>query len=229
MRCYDEMRSFEPEGAARPVYASIQRWLEQSPPELLEARRKQAELLFRRIGITFAVYGEAEASERLIPFDIIPRVLSPSEWASLDRGLRQRVGALNAFLADIYGPQECLKAGVVPPDLILRNAHYRLEVAGRAPPHDVHVHIAGVDIVRTGEDRFHVLEDNVRTPSGVSYMLENREAMLRLFPELFGDQRVAPVETYTDSLLATLRSVAPETGRGDPTVVMRRDTPTPPR
>jgi uncharacterized circularly permuted ATP-grasp superfamily protein len=220
MQCYDEMHSFGPSREVRPLYAPIQRWLEDSPPELLEARRKQAELLFRRIGITFAVYGQAEASERLIPFDIVPRVISPAEWERLDRGLRQRVGALNAFLADVYGPQECLRAGIVPADLILRNPHYRLEVAGRAPPHGVHVHVAGVDIVRTGEESFHVLEDNVRTPSGVSYMMENREAMLRLFPELFGDQRVAPVETYTDSLLATLRSVAPETGRGDPTVVL---------
>ena len=225
MRCYDEMRSFDASGEVRPVYGPIQRWLEDSPPELLEARRKQAEHLFRRIGITFAVYGEAEASERLIPFDIVPRVISPSEWSRLDRGLRQRVGALNAFLADVYGPQECLKAGIVPSDLILRNPHYRLEVAGRTPPHGVHVHIAGVDIVRTGEDSFHVLEDNVRTPSGVSYMLENREAMLRLFPELFGEQHVAPVETYTDSLLATLRSVAPEGGRGDPTIVLMTPGP----
>jgi uncharacterized circularly permuted ATP-grasp superfamily protein len=220
MRCFDEMRSCGPDGSVRAVYAPIQRWLEESPPELLQARRKQAELLFRRIGITFAVYGEAEASERLIPFDIVPRVLSPSEWERLDAGLRQRVGALNAFLADIYGPQECIRAGVVPSDLIVCNPHYRLEVAGRAPPHGVHVHIAGIDIVRTGESSFHVLEDNVRTPSGVSYMLENREAMLRLFPELFSEQRVAPVETYTESLLATLRSVAPEGGRGDPTVVL---------
>ena len=220
MLCYDEMRSFEPEGEVRRVYAPIQRWLEESPPELLEARRKQAEHLFRRIGITFAVYGEADASERLIPFDIVPRVISPSEWARLDRGLRQRVGAMNAFLSDIYGSQECLKAGVVPSDLILRNSYYRLEVAGCTPPHGVHVHIAGVDIVRTSEDRFHVLEDNVRTPSGVSYMLENREAMLRLFPELFGELHVAPVETYTDFLLATLRSVAPANSRGDPTIVL---------
>jgi uncharacterized circularly permuted ATP-grasp superfamily protein len=220
MRSFDEMRSWDEAGGARPVYAPIERWLRESPPELLEARRKQAELLFRRIGITFAVYGEAEASERLIPFDIVPRVLSPSEWAHVDRGLRQRVGALNAFLSDIYGPQECIKAGVAPPDLIFRNPHYRLEVAGRQPPHGVHVHIAGVDLVRTGEDGFHVLEDNVRTPSGVSYMLENREAMLRLFPELFEEQRVAPVETYIDSLLATLRSVAPSGGGGDPTIVL---------
>jgi uncharacterized circularly permuted ATP-grasp superfamily protein len=220
MKSYDEMRSWGRLGGVRPVYAPIERWLESSPPELLEARRKQAELLFRRIGITFAVYGEAEASERLIPFDIVPRVLSSEEWSKIDRGLRQRVGALNDFLADIYGPQDCLKAGIVPSGLILRNPHYRLEAAGRPPPHGVHVHIAGVDIVRTDEDAFHVLEDNVRTPSGVSYMLENREAMLRLFPELFDEQRVAPVETYIDFLLATLRSVAPASTRGDPNIVL---------
>jgi uncharacterized circularly permuted ATP-grasp superfamily protein len=220
MRSYDEMRSWADTDAVRPVYAPVERWLQESPRELLEARRNQAEHLFRRIGITFAVYGEAEASERLIPFDIVPRMLSQDEWRRIDAGLRQRVSALNAFLADLYGPRECIKAGIVPSDLIYRNPHYRLEVAGRSPPHGVHVHIAGVDIVRTGEDAFHVLEDNVRTPSGVSYMLENREAMLRLFPELFAEHRVAPVETYIDSLLATLRSVAPERSQGDPTIVL---------
>ncbi len=219
MRSYDEMRSWGKGSSVRPAYEAINRWLEESPPELLEARQRQAELMFRRIGITFAVYGEADASERLIPFDIVPRVLTADEWARLEKGLVQRVGALNAFLADVYGPQECLKAGVIPADLIYRNPYYRLEAAGRIPPHGVHVHIAGIDIVRTDDEVFHVLEDNVRTPSGVSYMLENREAMMRLFPELFAEQHVAPVETYTDSLLATLRSVAPR-ANSDPTIVL---------
>ena len=220
MPCYDEMHGWDGEADVRDVYGPIQRWLDESPPELLEARRRQAEILFRRIGITFAVYGASEATERLIPFDIVPRVISQAEWAKLERGLAQRVQALNLFLADLYGPQECVRAGVVPEELIWRNPHFRLEAVRRAPPHGVYVHVAGIDVVRTGEDSFHVLEDNVRTPSGVSYMLENREAMLRLFPELLERQRVAPVETYTDALLATLRSVAPASARGEPTIAL---------
>ena len=222
MRSYDEMRSWDGAegGAVRPAYDAVKRWLDEAPADLLDARRRQAELMFRRIGITFAVYGQDEAAERLIPFDIVPRIITADEWSFIEKGLRQRVGALNAFLADVYGPQECIKAGVVPAELILRNAHYRLEAAGRPPPHGVHVHIAGIDIVRTDDNDFHVLEDNVRTPSGVSYMLENREVMMRLFPEMFAAQRVAPVETYTDSLLATLRSVAPARTKGDPNVVL---------
>ena len=220
MPCYDEMHGWCGDGEVRAVYEPIERWLARSPPELLEARRRQAELLFRRIGITFAVYGEADASERLIPFDIVPRVISRAEWETLERGLRQRVAALNAFLADLYGPQESIRAGVVPSDLIWRNPHYLLEAARRPPPHGVYVHIAGIDVVRTGEDSFHVLEDNLRTPSGVSYMLENREAMMRLFPELLAEQNIAPVETYTESLLATLRSVAPARANGEPTIAL---------
>ena len=220
MRTYDEMRSWGETAEVRSAYQAIKHWLDDAPPALLDARRRQAELLFRRMGITFAVYGEADSTERLIPFDIVPRVLTRPEWSHLEKGLRQRVTALNAFLADVYGPQECLKAGIVPADLILRNPGYRLEVAGHAPPHGIYVHIAGIDIVRTDDDSFYVLEDNARTPSGVSYMMENREVMMRLFPELFAEQHVAPVETYTDSLLATLRSVAPPGMRGDPNIVL---------
>lgn len=220
MRSFDEMQSWGEGPQVRDPYEAVKRWLDASPPELLAARRRQAELLFRRIGITFAVYGEAEATERLIPFDIVPRVLSQPEWTALEQGLRQRIEALNLFLADIYGPQECLRAGVISAELVLRNPQYRLEAAGRAPPHGVYVHIAGVDIVRTDDEGFFVLEDNARTPSGVSYMLENREVMMRLFPELFACQRVAPVETYVDSLLATLKSVAPPRADDDPTIVL---------
>ena len=220
MPCYDEMHGWSDAADVRAVYEPVDAWLKQSPPELLEARRRQAEILFRRIGITFAVYGEDETTERLIPFDIVPRVISSSEWTLLERGLRQRVMALNAFLADLYGPQECLRAGVVPADLIWRNPHFRLEAVKRPPPHGIYIHVAGIDVVRTGENEFFVLEDNVRTPSGVSYMLENREAMLRLFPELLSEQRVSPVETYIDSLLATLKSVAPANARGEPTIAL---------
>ena len=220
MSCYDEMHGWTGQTDVRAVYEPVHAWLKTSPAELLEARRRQAEILFRRIGITFAVYGEDEATERLIPFDIVPRVISHAEWTHLEAGLRQRVQALNAFLADLYGPQECLRAGVLPAELIWRNPHFRLEAVRRPPPHGVYIHVAGIDVVRTGENEFHVLEDNVRTPSGVSYMLENREAMLRLFPELLTEQRVSPVETYIDSLLATLKSVAPVSTRGEPTIAL---------
>jgi uncharacterized circularly permuted ATP-grasp superfamily protein len=201
----------------RAAYAQVAAWLRSAPPELLETRRRQAELFFRRIGITFAVYGDPDASERLIPFDIVPRVLSGREWSVLEDGLTQRVQALNMFLADVYGPRECIRAGVVPEELVLLNPQYCLAAAGRRPAKDVWVHIAGIDLVRTGPDEFFVLEDNARTPSGVSYMLENREVMLRLVPELIhavaqGGGRgggLRPVETYPETLLETLTSVAP--------------------
>jgi len=207
-------------GGVRSGYAQLKRWLEETPSAIFDARRSQAELFFRRIGITFAVYGDNESTERLIPFDIIPRVLTKREWSLLERGLTQRVKALNAFLADVYGPRECIRAGVVPADLIDRNPQYRLEMMNLPVPHGVYVHIAGIDVVRVDEDTFFVLEDNARTPSGVSYMLENREVMMRLFPELFTRHRIAPVENYPDSLLASLRSVAPSTASRDPTVVL---------
>ena len=225
MSIFDEMSGFggalaEGGPGVRAGYEGLKAWLDRSPPDLLDTRRRQAELLFRRIGITFAVYGDAEAEDRLIPFDIIPRVLTRAEWDALERGLEQRVRALNAFLADVYGPRECVRAGVVPEDLILRNPQFRLEMVGRPPPHGVYIHIAGIDLVRTDHEGFLVLEDNCRTPSGVSYMLENREVMMRLFPDLFAAHHVSPVETYTDALLATLRSVAPPRAQGGPTAVL---------
>ena len=219
-RCFDEMTLAD--GAIRPVYGKIASWLAATPAGLLAARRSQAELLFRRIGITFAVYGEGEqdGAERLIPFDIIPRMMLRSEWTLLEAGLVQRVKALNLFLADIYGAQEIVKAGRIPADLVARNAEFRPEMAGFRVPHDIYIHIAGIDVVRTGEDDFYVLEDNVRTPSGVSYMLENREVMMRLAPDLFAEHRVAPVENYPDALLAALRSLAPQAAAGEPTIVV---------
>ena len=215
---FDEMSGFD--GRPRSPYREVQRWLQETPQELLQTRGAQAEHLFRRTGITFSVYGQAEGAERLIPFDIVPRVLTRSEWTRLERGLVQRVQALNAFLADVYGAQEILRAGVVPEDLVLLNAQYQLAVVGHVPTKGVFTHVAGIDLVRTGGDDFYVLEDNARTPSGVSYMLENREMMLRLFPELVGRARVAPVETYPDLLLQTLRSVAPEGREEDPCIVV---------
>ena len=214
---FDEMGQ---QGDVRPAYGELANWLAEVPPDALELRRREAELLFRRIGITFAVYGEAEAQERLIPFDVIPRIISGPEWRRLEQGLTQRVRALNAFIKDIYGAREILRAGVVPDDLVFRNPAFRPEMSGQAVPHGIYIHIAGIDVVRVDADTFYVLEDNARTPSGVSYMLENREIMMRLFPELFARHRVAPVENYPDELLATLCSIAPLTASRDPTVVL---------
>jgi uncharacterized circularly permuted ATP-grasp superfamily protein len=215
---FDEMNS--PGGDLRPAYLELSRWLAETPPDALDYRRQEAELLFRRIGITFAVYGEAESTERLIPFDVIPRILSAREWALLEKGLKQRVRALNMFLRDIYHGREVLQAKIIPDDLIFQNPVFRPEMNGQDVPHDVYVHIAGIDIIRTEPENFYVLEDNARTPSGVSYMLENREIMMRLFPDLFARHRVAPVERYPDELLAALRSVAPSSAASEPTVAL---------
>ena len=215
---FDEMGLGSPN--CRPGYEVLKRWLDATPPDLLSTRKAEAELLFRRIGITFNVYGDEAGEERLIPFDIIPRILTKPEWRILAAGLEQRTKALNAFLADIYGKGEILRAGVVPQDLVYRNPYYRPEMAGLKLAHDIYVMIAGIDIVRVDPETFYVLEDNARTPSGVSYMLENREVMMRLFPDLFAEHRIAPVENYPDALLATLKSVAPLSAPGDPTVVL---------
>jgi len=215
---FDEMKGQD--GGVRPAYGELSRWLAEVPPDVLDYRRREAELLFRRIGITFAVYGEADAQERLIPFDVIPRIIAGAEWRLLEKGLTQRVKALNLFLKDVYGAREILRAGAVPDDLVFRNPAFRPEMSGQHVPHDIYVHIAGIDVVRVDADTFYVLEDNARTPSGVSYMLENREIMIRLFPELFTRHRIAPVENYPDELLATLISVAPHSAEREPNVVL---------
>jgi uncharacterized circularly permuted ATP-grasp superfamily protein len=204
----------------RPAYGELWRWLNEVPPDVLDYRRREAELLFRRIGITFAVYGEADAQERLIPFDVLPRILAAAEWDILRAGLEQRIRAINHYIGDVYHRRDILRAGVVPEDLVFQNPVFRPEMNGQKVPHDIYVHVGGIDIVRIDPETFYVLEDNARTPSGVSYMLENREIMLRLFPELFARHRVAPVENYPDELLATLKSVAPSTSSADPTVVL---------
>jgi uncharacterized circularly permuted ATP-grasp superfamily protein len=215
---FDEMKGTD--GTLRPAYGELSRWLAEVPPDVLDYRRREAEVLFRRIGITFAVYGEADAQERLIPFDVLPRILAAAEWDILRAGLEQRIKAINHYLRDVYSRREILKAGVVPEDLVFQNPVFRPEMNGQKVPHDIYVHIGGIDIVRVDAEVFYVLEDNTRTPSGVSYMLENREIMLRLFPELFARHRVAPVENYPDELLATLKSVAPTNSSADPTVVL---------
>ena len=215
---FDEMNGTGDD--VRPAYAELSQWLTEVKPDVLDFRRREAELLFRRIGITFAVYGDPEAQERLIPFDVIPRIISAKEWDLLRRGLEQRVKAINAYIKDVYSRREILKAGVVPEDLVFQNPVFRPEMNGQKVPHDIYVHIAGIDIVRLDAETFYVLEDNARTPSGVSYMLENREIMLRLFPELFSRYRVAPVENYPDELLATLKSIAPPAASSEPNVVL---------
>ncbi|MGC6399707.1 circularly permuted type 2 ATP-grasp protein [Sphingomonas sp. FW199] len=217
---FDEIWGLGRGAGARPGFDAIAAWMADTPPAELERRLQAAETMFRQLGITFAVYGDREAAERIIPFDIVPRVFTAAEWSSLSAGLVQRVDAINAFLRDIYGPQEILRAGILPPELIHCNDQFRPEVVGTRPPHDVWAHICGIDLVRTGPDEFYVLEDNARTPSGVSYMLENREAMIRLCPELFRSFRVAAVDSYPDLLHATMQSVAPLGRERDPLCVV---------
>jgi len=215
---FDEMRNGS--GEVRPTYAKIADWLKTVSANDLERRRYEAELFYRRGGITFAVYGDEQGGERIIPYDIVPRILSRPEWNKLSRGLEQRVRAINLYLADIYGRQDILRAGLIPEELIWRNATFRPEMAGLRVPHNIYVHIAGIDVVRVDGDDFYVLEDNTRTPSGVSYMLGGREISIRLMPELYATHGVAPIENYPNELLATLRSVAPQQSSSDPTVAL---------
>jgi uncharacterized circularly permuted ATP-grasp superfamily protein len=221
---FDEMHAHS--AAVREHYKAYDRWLAEQPRDIMKSRREEAEVIFRRVGITFAVYGDkddGEGTERLIPFDLIPRVIPAHEWREMEQGLRQRVTAMNRFIHDIYHGQEILRAGLVPEEQILNNAQFRPEMMGVTVPGNVYSHISGIDIVRAanpdGSGSYYVLEDNLRVPSGVSYMLEDRKMMMRLFPELFSDHRVAPVAHYPDLLLETLRSVAPG-GVNEPTVVV---------
>jgi uncharacterized circularly permuted ATP-grasp superfamily protein len=207
-------------GGVRPSYAQVSEWLAAQSKLGLKRKQLEAETLFRRLGITFSVYGSENALERLIPFDLVPRILSAAEWRLLERGIEQRVRALNAFVYDIYHRQEIIRAGRIPADLILANVAYLPEMIGHNPPLNVYSHIIGVDIVRVSENEFYVLEDNLRTPSGVSYMLENRETMMHLFPELFASHRVAPIGQYPELLLRTLQAVAPPACKGDPKVAV---------
>ena len=217
MNFYNEMT--DAGGAIRDHYVQYSRWLEETPAERIARKRAEADLAFHRVGITFAVYGEEAGKERLIPFDIIPRIIPAAEWHALESGLRQRVKALNSFLHDIYHEREILKAGKIPAAQVLDNAQFRPEMQGVDVPGGIYAHIAGVDVVRAGAGEFYVLEDNLRVPSGVSYMLEDRKMMMRLVPELFARHKVAPVQHYPDMLLEKLRAVAPK-GVSNPTVVV---------
>jgi uncharacterized circularly permuted ATP-grasp superfamily protein len=222
---FDEMHAAD--GRVRDHYRVYDDWLQRQNPSLMQARREEAEMIFRRVGITFAVYGakdeDGAGTERLIPFDLIPRVIPRQEWVDMEAGLRQRVTALNRFIHDVYHGQDILKAGIVPADQVLNNAQFRKEMMGVDVPGGIYSHISGIDIVRApdeqGQGRYYVLEDNLRVPSGVSYMLENRKMTMRLFPELFAMHRVAPVAHYPDLLLETLRAVAPA-GVNEPQVVV---------
>jgi uncharacterized circularly permuted ATP-grasp superfamily protein len=206
--------------AVRPPYGRLQDWVAAMPQALRHLKQAEAEALFRRIGITFAVYGEGGDPDRLIPFDMFPRVFAAQEWAKLEKGIKQRARALNAFLVDVYGRGEIIRAGRIPARLVYQNEAYEKAVAGFVPPKGVYSHIVGIDIVRTGPDEFFVLEDNCRTPSGVSYMLESREIMMRMFPALFRENRIEPVDGYSEKLRRTLASVAPKKCRGEPVVVI---------
>lgn len=218
---YNEM--YATDGSVRENYQNYTDWLKATPEDVIVRKQEAADIAFHRAGITFAVYGETNSQERLIPFDIVPRIIPAREWTRLEQGLRQRVRALNAFLHDIYHGQEILKAGRIPARQVLGNSQFRQEMVGVDVPENIYAHIAGVDLVRADHGsqlgEYYVLEDNLRTPSGVSYMLENRKMMMRLFPDLFSGQKIAPVEHYPDLLLNNLRSVAPE-GVTNPNVVV---------
>jgi uncharacterized circularly permuted ATP-grasp superfamily protein len=233
MQKFDEMYTAVPYGAAsdsaavRAHYRVFAQWLSRQDPAVMASRREEAAVIFRRVGITFAVYGDKDEEgagvERLIPFDLIPRIISEQEWAMMERGLVQRVTALNRFIHDVYHAQDILKAGLVPREQVERNAQFRHRMIGVDVPNQVYSHISGIDIVRAanarGEGEYYVLEDNLRVPSGVSYMLEDRKMMMRLFPELFSAHKVAPVAHYPDLLLETLRQSCPATA-AEPTVVV---------
>jgi uncharacterized circularly permuted ATP-grasp superfamily protein len=216
--CFDEM--LNEDGTPRAAYAAYHKWFTEQDSTHLKQKARDAEEFFRRTGITFAVYGDDEAEERLIPFDIIPRIVTARQWTKLSRGIEQRVRAINAFLQDIYHRQEIVRAGRLPIDLLVKNEAFVSQMIGFTPPGGVYTHIVGIDLVRTGPDEFMVLEDNARTPSGVSYMLENRETMMNMFPELFSTIRVRNVSDYPKNLRASLSRVAPPACTGDPVVAV---------
>ncbi len=217
MLYYNEMS--DERAGVRAHYRGLDQWLRDTPAERIRAKRAEADVAFSKVGITFAVYGEGEGVERLIPFDVIPRIIPAAEWQQLAAGLRQRVHALNAFLHDIYHDQAILRAGRIPAAQVLGNSQYRPEMQGVDVPAGIYAHVAGIDVVRAGQGEFYVLEDNLRVPSGVSYMMEGRKMMMRLFPELFSIYRIAGVHHYPDMLFEKLKAAAPR-GISDPVVVV---------
>lgn len=212
---FDEL--FDPDNRVRPHCRMLEQWLLNSDENLIAEKRREADVLFQRLGITFNVYGEDQGADRLIPFDLIPRVISASDWHKLQSGLRQRVHALNRFLHDIYHNYEIVKAGVISAEQVFANSQYQPGMQNLKLPRNLYSHIAGIDLIRNNDGDFYVLEDNLRCPSGVSYMLENRRMMMRLFPELFAHSPVAPVEHYPNLLGETLRAASL---KANPTVVV---------
>ena len=215
---FDEMNGVGDE--VRMPYAHFDEWFKGEDLASLRAKQREAEEVFRLMGITFNVYGRNEAEERLIPFDIIPRIIAAREWQKLSRGIEQRVRAINAFLHDIYHRQEIIRAGRIPKEMIAQNDAFLPQMIGVTPPGGIYTHIVGTDLVRTGADEFYVLEDNARTPSGVSYMLENRETMLQMFPELFSQNKVRAVSGYPRALQRSLAACAPPGCSGPPRVAV---------
>ena len=215
---FDEMRTGD--GCVRPAYREYCGWFDDQDSAYLQRKHKDAETAFRRTGITFNVYGENEAEERLIPFDMVPRIITAPEWRRLTRGIEQRVKAINAFIHDLYHRQEIVRAGRVPERLLRNNEAWSPHMVGFTPPGGVYTHIVGIDLVRTGPDEFYVLEDNARTPSGVSYMLQNRETMMAMFPDLFTRVPVSTVSDYPRRLAKSLAACAPAGSKGKPTVAV---------
>jgi len=215
---YDEM--FDAAGNVRDAYSGFRTWFDEQDPSWLKRQDIEAERFFRRTGITFNVYGNDDGEERLIPFDMIPRIITASEWRKLTRGIEQRVRALNAFLHDLYHRQEIVRSGRLPRRLLEHNEAFLSQMVGFTPPGGIYTHIVGIDLVRTGPDEFMVLEDNARTPSGVSYMLENRETMMAMFPELFTRVAVRPVQDYPQRLARSLAACAPPASGSRPVVAV---------
>ena len=214
---YDEM--FDAAGSPRPPYRALHQRMLELPADELRYLQQSAELSFLNQGITFTVYGQEEGTERIFPYDLVPRILTAAEWRTIEQGLTQRITALNLFLKDIYHEGRVLADGVIPRELVYTCRHYRREMRGIRVPRDVYTTVVGTDLVRVGDGRFLVLEDNLRVPSGVSYMLANRQVMKRVFPRLFSNYGVRPVDTYGQALLASLRALAPA-HRPDPVIVL---------
>ena len=214
---FDEMR--EPGGGVRPQYQALAETLARLPQEELQRRKQSADLSFLTQGITFTVYGRDEGTERIFPYDLLPRLITAQEWDRIERGLTQRITALNLFLRDVYSDAKILADKVIPRELVYSCKHYRRQMRGLQVPRNVYIAVVGSDLLRLNTGEFVVLEDNLRVPSGVSYMLTNRRVMKRTFPRLFSSYGVRPIEHYSQLLLATLRSLAPE-GRPEPNIVL---------
>jgi uncharacterized circularly permuted ATP-grasp superfamily protein len=214
---FDEM--FDREGVVRPHYAALLKTFTGLPKEELQRRKQSADLSFLMQGITFTVYGRDEGTERIFPYDLLPRIVTAGEWERIEKGLTQRITALNLFLRDVYNEGKILNDGFVPREIVYSCRHFRREMRGLQVPRNVYIAVTGTDLLRLGSGEFVVLEDNLRVPSGVSYMLTSRRVMKRIFPQLFGEYGVRPIEHYTQVLLSTLRALAPE-GRPEPSVVL---------